>query len=58
MNKYYHTRTHIHIRTPRSNYFLKDSNHNGNCDFNGNMYDLFKYDCIIKSKFHKNTTIF
>ena len=35
------------------NYFLKDSNHNGVCTFNSKMYDLSKYDCIIKPEFHE-----
>jgi len=35
------------------NYFLKNSSHNGECKFNGDVYDLSKYDCIIKPKYHK-----
>ena len=35
------------------NYFLKDSGHNGNCVFNEKIYDLSKYDCVIKPEFHK-----
>jgi site-specific DNA-methyltransferase (adenine-specific) len=35
------------------NYFLKDVNHEGLCSFNGNNYDLSKYDCIIKPKYHQ-----
>jgi hypothetical protein len=34
------------------NYFLKDSSHNGLCLFNGIPYDLSKYDCVIKPKYH------
>lgn len=34
------------------NYFLKDSNHDGECLFNGTPYDLSKYDCIIKPEHH------
>ena len=33
-------------------YFLKNSNHNGPCIFNGVEYDLSKYDRIIKPNFH------
>lgn len=35
------------------NYFLKDSLYNGLCLFNGVQYDLSKYDCVIKPKYHK-----
>ena len=35
------------------NYFLKDSSYNGLCLFNGEPYDLSKYDCVIKPKYHK-----
>ena len=35
------------------NYFLKDSAYNGLCSFNGIPYDLSKYDCVIKPKYHK-----
>jgi site-specific DNA-methyltransferase (adenine-specific) len=35
------------------NYFLKDASHIGLCLFNGEPYDLSKYDCIIKPKHHK-----
>ena len=35
------------------NYFLKNSSHDGVCLFNGEPYDLSKYDCIIKPKYHK-----
>ena len=35
------------------NYFLKDTSYNGSCSFNGEKYDLSKYDCIIKPKYHK-----
>jgi site-specific DNA-methyltransferase (adenine-specific) len=35
------------------NYFLKNYSHNGNCSFNGVMYDLNKYDCIIKPEYHE-----
>lgn len=35
------------------NYFLKDTLYNGLCLFNGTPYDLSKYDCIIKPKYHK-----
>ena len=34
------------------NYFLKDSNYTGECVFNGTPYNLSKYDCIIKPKYH------
>jgi len=34
------------------NYFLKDASYNGLCLFNGEPYDLSKYDCIIKPKYH------
>jgi site-specific DNA-methyltransferase (adenine-specific) len=35
------------------NYFLKDIKFNGPCSFNGTNYDLSKYDCIIKPKYHQ-----
>uniref|UniRef100_A0A6C0JZN2 Helicase/UvrB N-terminal domain-containing protein n=1 Tax=viral metagenome TaxID=1070528 RepID=A0A6C0JZN2_9ZZZZ len=35
------------------NYFLKDASYNGFCLFNGEPYDLSKYDCIIKPRYHK-----
>lgn len=35
------------------NYFLKNDSHDGLCLFNGEPYDLSKYDCIIKPKYHK-----
>jgi len=35
------------------NYILKDIKFNGLCSFNGNNYDLSKYDCIIKPKYHQ-----
>lgn len=35
------------------NYFLKDASYNGLCLFNGEPYDLSKYDCVIKPKYHK-----
>jgi hypothetical protein len=35
------------------NYFLKDSSYDGLCLFNGDHYDLSKYDCIVKPKYHK-----
>jgi len=35
------------------NYFLKNSSHDGFCLFNGEPYDLSKYDCIIKPKYHR-----
>ena len=34
------------------NYFLKDASYNGLCLFNEEPYDLSKYDCIIKPKYH------
>lgn len=34
------------------NYFLKDANHNGDCNFNGSITKLNKYDVFITSKFH------
>ena len=34
------------------NYFLKSDQHNGDCLFNGESYNLSKYDCIIKPKYH------
>ena len=34
------------------NYFLKYSEYNGNCLFDGHEYDLSKYDVIIKPKHH------
>jgi len=35
------------------NYFLKDASYNGLCLFNGEPYDLSKYDCVVKPKYHK-----
>lgn len=35
------------------NYFLKDALYDGLCLFNGVQYDLSKYDCLIKPKYHK-----
>ena len=35
------------------NYFLKNASHDGLCLFNGEPYDLSKYDCVIKPKYHK-----
>ena len=35
------------------NYFLKDTLYDGLCLFNGVQYDLSKYDCVIKLKYHK-----
>ena len=35
------------------NYFLKDSSYTGDCMFNNEPYNLSKYDCIIKPKYHK-----
>ena len=35
------------------NYFLKDSDYNGVCLFNDVPYDLSKYDCVIKPKYHE-----
>jgi site-specific DNA-methyltransferase (adenine-specific) len=35
------------------NYFLKDSSYKGLCLFNGELYDLSIYDCIVKPKYHK-----
>ena len=34
------------------NYFLKDTNHNGDCKFNGSMTKLNKYDVFVDGKFH------
>ena len=34
------------------NYFMKDSSHNGLCLFNGEPYDLSKYECLVKPKHH------
>jgi len=36
------------------NYFLKDSSYNGDCNFNGNMYNLSKYTALIKPKYHES----
>jgi len=33
-------------------YFLKDKEHSGVCSFNGEPYDLSKYDIIVKPQFH------
>jgi site-specific DNA-methyltransferase (adenine-specific) len=35
------------------NYFLKDTLYDGVCLFNDVQYDLSKYDCIVKPKYHK-----
>lgn len=35
------------------NYFLKDGSYDGLCLVNGVSYNLSKYDCIIKPKYHK-----
>lgn len=35
------------------NYFLKDASYEGLCLFNGEPYDLSKYDCVIKPKYHE-----
>jgi hypothetical protein len=35
------------------NYFLKDASYEGLCLFNGVPYNLSKYDCIVKPKYHK-----
>lgn len=34
------------------NYFLKDKTHNDFCRFDGVLYDLSKYDCVVKPKYH------
>jgi site-specific DNA-methyltransferase (adenine-specific) len=34
------------------NYFLKDESHNGDCNINGELYNLSKYDSIIMPKYH------
>lgn len=34
------------------NYFLKDSNHNGDCIFNGAMTKLNRYDVFVDSKYY------
>ena len=34
------------------NYFLKDKNYHGNCEFNGIEYNISKYECIIKPELH------
>jgi hypothetical protein len=34
------------------NYFLQDASYCGVCSFNGVPYDLSKYDCIVKPKYH------
>ena len=34
------------------NYFLKDENYNGKCLFDGVLYDLSKYDIIVKPRHH------
>jgi site-specific DNA-methyltransferase (adenine-specific) len=34
------------------NYFLKDSKYNGECNFNGSMTQLNKYDVFVDSKFY------
>ena len=35
------------------NYFLKDTSYDGVCLFNSVHYDLSKYDCVVKPKYHK-----
>jgi site-specific DNA-methyltransferase (adenine-specific) len=34
------------------NYFLKDTSYDGVCLFNSVHYDLSKYDCVVKPKYH------
>ena len=34
------------------NYFLKDTNHKGDCKFNGSITKLNKYDVFVDGKFH------
>ena len=34
------------------NYFLKDTNHNGDCVYNGSMTKLNKYDVFVDGKYH------
>jgi hypothetical protein len=34
------------------NYFLKDINHNGDCNFNGSNTQLNKYDVLVDGKYH------
>jgi hypothetical protein len=34
------------------NYFLKDTNHRGDCNLNGSMTKLNKYDVFVDGKFH------
>ena len=34
------------------NYFLKDTNHNGDCIYNGSMTKLNKYDVFVDGKYH------
>ena len=34
------------------NYFLKDSNHNGDCNFNGSITKLNNYDVFVDSKYY------
>ena len=34
------------------NYFLKDTNHNGDCKLNGSITKLNKYDVFVDGKFH------
>jgi site-specific DNA-methyltransferase (adenine-specific) len=34
------------------NYFLKDTNHNGDCMYNGSMTKFNKYDVFVDGKFH------
>jgi site-specific DNA-methyltransferase (adenine-specific) len=33
-------------------YFLKDASYHGLCSFNGELYDLSKYECVVKPKYH------
>jgi len=34
------------------NYFLKDTNHNGDCNFNGSITKLNNYDVFVDGKYH------
>lgn len=42
---------HVEIKGGVS-YFIKDTNHQGNCIFNGVSYDLSKYDIVTKPQHH------